>query len=89
MGAGERGVAAEIDFAAGREPAQIVTVLISCSALDQEGCLGVVHLDGDGLHPLVSPLMGGGAGRTQMPAGFPWYGSAVKASTTAMGWDMD
>ncbi len=47
--AGERGVAAEINFAAGREPAEIVTV----AGFYQEGGFGVVHLDGDGLHPLV------------------------------------
>ena len=47
MRAGESGVAAEIDLAAEGEPAQIVAIMVAY----QEGGLGMVHLNGDRLHP--------------------------------------
>src|SRR6202012_2635394 len=59
VGGSQRGVTAQVHFAAGGEPAEVVAVILACSALDQERRFSVVHLDGDGLHPCM------GSGSTQ------------------------
>src|SRR5205814_115040 len=51
VGRGERGVAAEIDFDSGSEPAKSPTIVAGL----QVRRLGEVHLRGDVRHPLVIP----------------------------------
>jgi hypothetical protein len=62
MGAGERSVTAKIDFAARCKPSQIVTVSTAV-ALYEKCRLGMIHLDGDRLHPRI-----GGRGRQNADA---------------------
>src|SRR5512139_1507788 len=62
MGAGQGGMAAKVHLNCGREPAEVVAVIL----FEEEGGFREVHLLGHGLHPCRLPSLGKKADRRRV-----------------------